>query len=208
MKKWLGLCVASAVVVAGFNLSSPEVEAASSVLSSGSNCVAYKTKKTLALVKRVTVVGKSCKVKVKALKKGAKYGAEVSVPIKSFDSKEKDRDKEVLNILKAKVQPDLLFKTDLLTKGQWEKMLKNGRGAVKGKLMIAKKSYPLTAIVKVKKGGTELSGNLVTKFSKVGVKPPSVGPGGSIAKADDYLELHFNFTSKKLLNKKVIPGLK
>ena len=64
-------------------------EAATPVLKSGSHCVAWKTNKTLALVKRATAVGTSCNVTVKAVKSGANLGAEISVPIASFKSGEK-----------------------------------------------------------------------------------------------------------------------
>ena len=184
-------------------------EAASPVLKSGSHCVAWKTNKTLALVKRATAVGTSCNVTVKAVKSGANLGAEISVPIASFSSGEKDRDKEVLKILEASKQPSLVFKVNPLSPAAWQAMLKNGSGPVKGNLFFGNRAHPLTAIAKVKKNGSniEVYGDIVTKFSTLGIKPPVVGPGGSIAKVDDYLELHFNFVSSKVQNTSVVPGL-
>lgn len=182
---------------------------AANVLSSGSHCVAWKTKKTLGLVKRVEPVGKSCSVTVKAVKHGGnKLGAEMSVPIRSFNSGDSDRDKEVLNILKAKIQPNIEFKTALLSESEWKKMLSSGGGSIKGTLKVAGKSFATTLNAKVRNGGTkEVSGQITTKFTSLGIKPPEVGPGGSIAKVDDYLELHFNFVASQLQNKSVVPGL-
>ncbi len=193
----------------GGTLAMPQADAAKLAVPSNSHCVAWKTNKTLGLVKRATAVGTSCNVTVKAIKKGGQLGAEVSVPIASFDSKEKKRDAEVLKILDASKQPNVIFKTAMLSPAQWQKMLSNGSGPVKGTLYIGKRAYPQTTVVKVKKAGSNVvvNGVLVTKFTKLGIKPPTVGPGGSIAKVDDYVELHFSFNSSKLQNKSVVPGL-
>ncbi len=196
------------VMATGMLLSSA-VLAADLAVPPNSHCVAWKTNKTLALVKRATAVGTSCKVSVTAVKKGDKLGAEVSVPIASFDSKEKQRDAEVLKILEASKQPSVIFKTALLTEADWKKMLAKGSGPVKGTLYIGKRPYPMSALVKVNQAGgaVVVSGKIVTKFTQLGIKPPVVGPGGSIAKVDDYLELHFSFNSNQLQNKNLVPGL-
>lgn len=196
------------VMTTGILLSSA-VSAADLAVPANSHCVAWKTNKTLALVKRATAVGTSCKVSVTAIKKGDKLGAEVSVPIASFDSKEKQRDAEVLKILEASKQPNVLFKTALLTEADWKKMLAKGSGPVKGTLYIGKRPYPMSALVNVSQAGgaVVVSGKIVTKFTSLGIKPPVVGPGGSIAKVDDYLELHFSFNSSQLKNKNLVPGL-
>lgn len=196
------------VMTTGILLSSA-VSAADLAVPTNSHCVAWKTNKTLALVKRATAVGTSCKVSVTAIKKGDKLGAEVAVPIASFDSKEKQRDAEVLKILEASKQPNVIFKTALLTEADWKKMLAKGSGPVKGTLYIGKRPYPMSALVKVNQAGgaVVVSGKIVTKFTSLGIKPPVVGPGGSIAKVDDYLELHFSFNSSQLKNKNLVPGL-
>lgn len=180
-----------------------------SVLKSGSHCVAWKTKKTLALVRRAEATGINCNIQVKAVKSGDKLGAEVTIPIASFNSNEKDRDKEVQKILKANVQPNLIFKTEMLTAATWKNMMGKGSGPVKGTLKIGGKNYPVSTVAKVAKaaGGYEVYGAILTKYTAFGLQPPVVGPGGSIAKVDNYLELHFNFHSSKLQNRNLVPGL-
>ncbi len=207
MKK-LTLMLSGAALL-GASLGFAPLEAATPVLKSGSHCVAWKTNKTLALVKRATAVGTSCQVTVKATQSGSNLGAEISVPIASFSSGEKKRDAEVLKILGASKQPNLLFKVTPLSAAAWQAMLKNGSGPVKGTLYFNKKAHPLTAVAKVTKSGSniEVRGDIVTKFSAIGITPPTVGPGGSIAKVDDYLELHFNFVSSKVQNTGIVPGL-
>ncbi len=173
------------------------------VLQPGSHCVAWRTTKTLALVSQHEAVGTSCQVSVTAKAAGgSKYAATIAVPIGSFNSQEPDRDKEVLKILKASVQPNLLFTTQALSKAQWEALLAKGQGTVKGQLAVGGRSFPLAAIVKIRKNGgsIEVYGTIRTRFSAFGIKPPEVGPGGAIAKVPDYLELHFNLTSDKVQN--------
>lgn len=173
------------------------------VLPAGSHCVAWRTTKTLALVSQQEVVGTSCQVSVAAQAAGAdKFLALISIPIASFNSKEADRDKEVLKILKASVQPNLTFTTEALSKAQWETMLAKGQGKVRGKLAVAGRSFSLTAQVKLRKSGgrIEVYGSIRTKFSALGLQAPEVGPGGAIAKVPDYLELHFNLSSDRVQN--------
>lgn len=207
MKK--SLVLVGLLLTAGLASEKPSFSASSLEVPANSHCVAWKTNKTLALVKRATAVGTSCQVTVKAIKKGDKYGAEVSVPIASFDSQEKKRDQEVLKILDAVKQPNVIFKTAMLTEADWKRMVGKGSGPVKGTLYIGKRPYPMSALVKVNQVGSDtiVSGKIVTKFTSLGIAPPMVGPGGSIAKVDDYVELHFSFNSKQLQNKSVVPGL-
>lgn len=173
------------------------------ILSAGSHCVAWRTQKTLALLSKQEVIGRSCNVSVSASKSAdGKFSATVQVPIAAFNSQEKDRDKEVLKILQASKQPVLQFTTLPLTAAQWQTMLSNGQGAVRGELMIGGKKYPLNSVAKVRKNGSkiEVYGYIRTSFSSLGIAPPVVGPGGSIAKVADYLELHYHFSSDKVQN--------
>ncbi len=173
------------------------------VLQSGSHCVAWRTTKTLAMVSQQEVVGTSCQVSVTARAAGAgKFSALVSIPISSFNSNEADRDKEILKILKASVQPNLTFTTEALSKAQWESLLAKGQGTVRGKLAVAGRSFSLTSLIKIRKsaGKIEVYGSIRTRFTALGLQAPEVGPGGAIAKVPDYLELHFNLSSDKVQN--------
>lgn len=173
------------------------------VLSPGKQCVAWRTSKTLALISQHEVVGVSCQVAVVAQKTAeGKFQATVSVPVASFNSQERERDQEVQKILKASIQPQLLFTTQALALKQWEAMLAQGQGTVRGNLAVAGRSFPLTAPVKIRKTGArvEVYGTIRTRFTALGVQPPEVGPGGAIAKVPDYLELHFNLVSDQVQN--------
>lgn len=173
------------------------------VLQPGSHCVAWRTSKTLALVSQHEAVGISCQVTVTAKAAGeSKYMATVSIPIHSFNSQEPDRDKEVLKILKASIQPNLLFTTQALSKAQWEALVNEKGGSIQGQLSIGGRSFPLSVPVKIRKKGNsvEVYGFVQTRFTALGIKPPEVGPGGVIAKVPDYLELHFNLMSDKVQN--------
>lgn len=179
------------------------------IVGPGRNCVAYKTHKTLAMVADTQIVGMNCNVSVTAVKTGSNYSAEIKIPISSFNSQERDRDKEVAKILKANVSPNLVFKVDPLPAATWESMLAHGSGAVHGTLYIGNQPHRVATTVKVSKAGghVEVYGTIVSKFTDFGIKPPEVGPGGVIAKAADYLELHFNFLDSKVRNRSIVPGI-
>jgi polyisoprenoid-binding protein YceI len=198
--------VAGLLLIAGLPVLAGDL-APRQVLQAGSHCVAWRTTKTLALVSQHEVVGTSCQVSVVAkAASGGKYSATVSIPISSFNSQEADRDKEVLKILKASTQPNLLFTTQALSQAQWTAMLAKGNGTVRGNLAVAGKSFPLTAGVKIRKSGghIEVYGSIRTRFTALGITPPEVGPGGAIAKVPDYLELHFNLNSDKVQNFNIV----
>lgn len=178
------------------------------IFNAGSHCVAWRTQKTMAMVSKQEVIGRSCNVSVSASKTAdGKLMATIQVPIASFNSQEKDRDKEVLKILQASKQPVLQFSTLPLTAAQWQTMLSNGQGAVRGELLIGGKKYPLNSVAKVRKNGNkiEVYGYVRTSFSSLGMAPPVVGPGGSIAKVADYLELHYHLSSDKVKNMELVP---
>lgn len=201
MKKIKYLLLSSALVLGVV----PQAQA-TKLPASNSHCVAYKTEKTLALVKNVTVIGSNCNISVTAKKQGGKYFAEVLVPIKSFNSGDKDRDKWVVKELKASKQPNLIFRTMAYSSADWSKMLKAGKASVKGVLIIAGRKYPVTSTATVKTSGSNaiVSGKVVSKFTNYGIQPPTVGPGGSVAKAKNYLELHYNLMSSKVKNMGIV----
>jgi hypothetical protein len=163
------------------------------------HCVAWKTKKTMFLFKKLEPVGISCDVKTEILKneQGEPF-LNVSVPIKSFDSGETKRDNEVIKILKADKQSDLIFKTTEALKVYNSD--KEFEGVVKGEIIIGGDSFPLTfKVSKIKDDGQfYYKGLAVLKYTDLKIDPPSVA-GGAVAKVKNYLELHFKFTNKKIL---------
>lgn len=193
---------------AAFAVSMTPAQSASPVLSSSSNCVAYKTSKTLAMVSNQSVVGTNCNVSIKAVKApNGNLSAEIQVPISGFDSNEHDRDVEVAKILQAGTQPNVIIRTIAMPAATWLGMLKKGGGPVKAQLIIGGHAHAISTNARIGRSGSQLvaSGIIVTKFSAFGIKPPEVGPGGIIAKAPDYLELHYNLLSGNVQNLGVVP---
>ncbi len=205
-KKSMPLFIAAGLAL---SLTSGEAESSTPVLQSGSHCVAYKTRKTVAAMSESTIVGTNCSVTVKAVKAGNNFKAEIAIPISSFNSNERDRDTEVAKMLKAGSQSSLIVTTEALPMAKWQEMLKRGSGLVRGQIKIGGRSYAIATTAKAAKvnGQIEVSGVIMTKFTAFGIPAPEVGPGGIIAKAPDYLELHYNFMSGKVQNKGAVPGL-
>lgn len=209
MKQTLGLA-ALTITCLGLNVQQPGYSTERNIIKPGQNCVAYKTHKTLAMVAESQIIGMNCNVSVKALKtSNGLYSAEIQIPISGFDSKEKSRDKEVAKILKANINPNLIIKVTPLPATTWKSMLSTGSGTVHGQLYIGNAPQPVSATIHLAKSGNHLEvyGSIISKFSSFGIKPPEVGPGGMIAKAADYLELHFNFLDSKVQNSNLIPEL-
>lgn len=165
------------------------------------HCVAWKAIKTLALVKTVKPVGKNCSIKTEIKKdefEGNFYFTS-EFPVKSFDSQEEDRDKEVQNILLADKHPIITFKTNSMPKADWKKILDGTTKTLSGTLRVAGRARLFDVPIEVSKVGEQyrVKGLIKTKYSNFRIKPPSVG-GGLIAKAKDYLELHFHLLSGKI----------
>ena len=166
------------------------------------HCVAWKARKVMALVKTVEPVGKNCNITTEIRKDESGdfffYG---EFPIKSFDSKEPDRDEEVRNILLADKNPNITFKSDSFKKEDWKKLLEKTDFTLSGTLKVAGRArafdIPLSFSAK------KIKGVLKTKYTAFRLTPPSVG-GGLIAKAKDYLELHFQFQVEKIRNREKV----
>ncbi|MDP3544459.1 MAG: YceI family protein [Elusimicrobiota bacterium] len=167
--------------------------AASTVsLPDGKACVAWKTRKTMFLVKKVEPVGVNCSVSVALIAEGASKRVRVVVPIAAFDSGDTSRDKAVLDILKSKIQPDLEFLSRPYAAAEWDSLRAGKAEAVEGTLKIGGEEFPVKAALVFKGDGAaaEVGGSLVTTFTAFRIQPPSVA-GGAVAKVKDHLELHY-----------------
>jgi len=162
------------------------------------NCVAWKTKKKMFLVKRLEPVGMSCEAKA-SVEKGDKPYLKVEVPISSFDSGERKRDKEVLKILQAGKQKNLIFKSVEALKIYNSK--KSLNMSVSGFLVIAGEEFVVNFNVSKLKKDNKIyyTGKSILKYTDLKIKPPSVA-GGAVAKVKDYLELHFRFSEESVIN--------
>lgn len=178
MRLLLLLCVLTAPGFASETYSLPEKTA---------SCVAWRTRKRMFLVSSARPVGVNCDITSRRVETPQGKQIEVRAPIHKFSSGEPDRDKEVLDILKAGVQPDLLVRTAPLTSDPFD----TESGTLAGELSIGGKTYPIEIPYRVEKAGqVDLVGVVKTTFTAFGIDPPVVG-GGMVAKVYDELELHY-----------------
>jgi len=171
------------------------------LLEEGSHCVAYKVKKTMFLLKEDSVVGKNCDVSAQVLPEvGGLYHIEVNVPVRSFNSGDTDRDKDVLKILKAEERPELTFRSKAFTGDQWRDLFAKKEFPLEGQLYIGGYSYPLALQVQYfgKTNSAEVHGNARVRFQDFDIKPPKVA-GGIVAKSKPDFELHFHLVSQRIL---------
>ncbi len=161
--------------------------------SATDNCVAYRTNKAVLFMASLDVVGKNCSVKAGATRQDDSYSVEVSIPVDSFDTGNSSRDESVADILKFSESPNLLFKANGVPKNLVD--MKSGEGfPLKGSLRIGRVAFPVEFTVKIQGEGSEkaVTGVTVTRFTAFKIEPPTIGPGGVMVKANDYLELHFH----------------
>jgi hypothetical protein len=167
----------------------------------GSHCVAYKVIKTMFLVSNSTVVGKNCDVSAQVLPEvGGLYHIEVNVPARSFKSGDLDRDKDVLEILRAKERPELTFRSKALNGEEWRLLFSKKEFPIEGNLYIGPNAFPITLQVEYKalEKSAEVIGRANVKFQDFAIKPPKVG-GGLVAKSKPDFELHFHLSSTRIL---------
>lgn len=173
-----------------------------SVLNSDEHCVAYVAKKRLMLIRTVEVIGKNCEIRSQIIPDiGNLFAFKLEVPIDSFESGEEERDKDVKKLLKMDKQSSLFFLTEKKTKEDWKKILNDDHEVnFSGVLNIANNTYNVNAKVKIVRNdeGMEARGTISTKFSDLGLEPPSLF-GGIMAKVKEDLELQFVIQSEKTL---------
>lgn len=169
---------------------SPEGEA---VFTAEEHCLAYRTVNRMFLFFDSPVVGKSCdfKSELKQSEDGSRVMIIVSVPVKSFDSKNEERDQELLEILKTDEFPDVHFTTGWLEAASLREALEKGSLELEGKLRIAGQDNRIILPLGIQRqtGGIVITGNLITSLTKFNIDIPSVGPGGVIASTTDEFEI-------------------
>ena len=164
--------------------------------------MAYKTEKTVFFFfDEVEVIGKSCEVTAKILWNDSEKQAqvEVRVPVTSLDSGNSFRDRDISEILKAKLTPNIRFFSNWLSRMVLQKMLENQNTEVSGSLEIAGNTFlvkfPLNSTVMGER--VLIESELITSFSALKIELPIVGPGGLLAETKDYLELLVHLRSDK-----------
>lgn len=151
-------------------------------------CVAWKTRKRLFVFKKLEPAGVSCAVKVEAVPEKDARRLRVVVPIASFDSGEAARDKYVLEILKASVQPELVFLSKPYGAKAWADLREGRASAIDGHLRIGGTDFPVSLSAAVADGAAV--GSVKTRFDSFKIPAPSVA-GGLVAKVADDLELRY-----------------
>lgn len=151
-------------------------------------CVAWKTRKRLFVFKKLEPAGVSCAVKVEAVPEKDARRLRVVVPIASFDSGEPARDKHVLEILKAAVQPDLVFLSKPYGAKEWTDLREGRASVIEGDLRIGGADFPVSLSAAVADGAA--FGSVKTRFGSFQIPAPSVA-GGLVAKVAEELELGY-----------------
>lgn len=156
-------------------------------------CVAWKTRKRMFMVKKVEPVGVNCALKVSAEAEKDARRLRVLVPIASFDSGEPSRDKAVLDILKAAVQPELSFLSKPYSAAEWADLLAGRADALEGALTVGGADFPVVLSVSVSDGAA--AGSAKGRFTDYKITPPTVA-GGAVAKVANELELLYRIPLK------------
>lgn len=175
--------------------------AVSSLLEEGAHCVAYRAERVLFFLSSAPVIGRNCEVSAQVLPEiGGLYHIEVNVPVQGFSSGDKERDHDVMRVLKAEERPELTFRTKAMTAEKWKELFRRQDFEIEGELTVGTKSYPLKmkSHYAEKTGAAEIDGSALVHFEDFGLKPPKV-MAGVVAKAKSQLELHFRLQSQRIL---------
>ena len=155
---------------------------------------AYRTKKTVAFLSSVTIVGKNNALSLEVKKDSTgKIYFEAIVPIVSFNSGNQTRDEHVAEILKSTTSPNIVYHSSSHSLSEWKEKFIAPSFNETGFLLIGSTQHPISFVVSVTPMSETfvLSGMYKGTFAEFGIKPPVVGPLGVIANAVDWLELYF-----------------
>ncbi len=151
-------------------------------------CVAWKTRKRLFVFKKLEPAGVSCAVKVETVPEKDARRLRVVVPIASFDSGEPARDKHVLEILKAAVQPELVFLSKPYGAKEWADLREGRARLLEGDLRVGGADFPVSLSATV--ADAAAFGSVRTRFDAFKIPAPSVA-GGLVAKVAEEFELGY-----------------
>lgn len=154
-------------------------------------CVAYKTTKGMFYVSEVDVLGIQCNVPIKK----SNSTIQVSIPVDKFNSGNSKRDSEVALILGDTEMIPLRFEASIPKEANPDSI----PATLAGKLFI--KNKPNDIILNLTKEQGVIRFSIQTKFSTLGLKVESVGPGGLIAKPMDDLYLYGQIPYKIIFDK-------
>lgn len=179
----------------------PASAAPLSVLKTGDHCVAYKAKKTLFLITKTEVVGRSCSISAQVTPGlEGKYAIEVRVEHNTFEIGEKKRDEDVSRILGGNENLYVTFRSDMKTAPDWNLLIMQEKFQIPGVLIVNGREVSVTA--EAAKASTpegyEIDGIVKTNFKDLNIAAPEM-VAGLFAKVQNDVELHFHLKADRTL---------
>ncbi|MDH5752486.1 MAG: YceI family protein [Deltaproteobacteria bacterium] len=169
----------------------------------GEHCVAYSAVKEMFVMFDVTVLGRNCmaegRIENASAPEGGRFVADI--PVEGFDSGSGKRDGHVADLLGGPSREPMRFESEPLKPELIKSLLAGQSGEISGMLSIKGKRSPVRFHeLRVERDGQALilKARGKTTFNALGLKVPSVGPGGIIAEPGDELELLVQFQMERL----------
>jgi hypothetical protein len=150
------------------------------------NAVAYIAKKTMFIFKDVTVIGVNSNIAFSKATLNDGVILTMSIPISDFKTNDSDRDEEVQKILQIQKSKFLIFRSNKISKNDYQSMLNGKSTLIDGLLAIGENNHPVTFRSLTK--DQYILFDFESSFSNFEIDPPTVA-FGLIAKAKDYLLL-------------------
>lgn len=168
------------------------------------SCVAWKTEKTFAFVRTITVVGMNCEINAQVIPEpDSHFHMEISIPISEFESGEDERDREVAQMLRADVSKTMEFVSSSIPLSQWREKVFAGEFDLPGNLKIGNDEYKISISISKVADGSLFVGQHKSKFKKFDIEPPTLLAGIGVRVAKD-LELLFQLNPNDVLGSQSI----
>ncbi len=149
-------------------------------------CVGYRAKKTMFLVKKVEIEGRSCTVDLHVDANQAK----ISFDIKSLVSGDSGRDQDVADRLGFAEIPKIEVSVPSINRDDWRKLREGEPKAlsVSAEMKLRGKSFPIQPSVQWNPESRKFLGEVNGQYKDFDLEVPKV-VGGIVAKADPVLTL-------------------
>ncbi|WP_041468430.1 YceI family protein [Chloroherpeton thalassium] len=172
-----------------------------SVFEEDEHGLAYKTEKKMFFLANIHVTGKSNAVVANAhfSDDNERVQVEITAPIRSFDSGNRDRDKSVFDILKGEEQPNIRFISEWIEREKLAAAI-NSTINVAGEIFIGGEPFQFVFPLELKSKGSHvlIESDIKTSFTDFGIEPPSVGMGGMVAQVLNHIDIVVHLQSNKI----------
>ena len=147
------------------------------IISSEEHCAAYSTPEKILFFSEYFVIGKSCKLQTWIETDRNKSKFKVKIPVNSFNSGISSRDDDVMEILKAKHYPNILFETDWMTEDEIKIIILGGQGIVNGVLTVSGRDYSISSNLVISKKNEHYTFRTTfdSNYTFFNIKPPKLG---------------------------------